>query len=61
MKKEIYQPITLHGKNVTTALNTECKLLLLTHAFETMNCIAVEFRTHIFNQKSRMGIERLLF
>ena len=42
-----------------TALNTECKLLLLTHAFEEMNCIAVEFRTHAFNQKSRQGIERL--
>ena len=29
-----------------SALNTECKLLLLTHAFERLNCIAVEFRTH---------------
>ena len=42
-----------------TALNTECKLLLLTHAFETLNCIAVEFRTHFFNQQSRRAIERL--
>lgn len=42
-----------------TALNTECKLLLLTHAFEVLNCIAVEFRTHFFNQQSRKGIERL--
>jgi N-acetyltransferase len=42
-----------------TALNTECKLLLLTHAFERLNCIAVEFRTHFFNRKSRQGIERL--
>lgn len=42
-----------------TALNTECKLMLLTHAFETLNCIAVEFRTHFFNHQSRKGIERL--
>ncbi len=40
-------------------LNTECKLLLLTHAFETLGCIAVEFRTHFFNQQSRRAIERL--
>jgi N-acetyltransferase len=42
-----------------TALNTQCKLLLLTHAFEKLDCIAVEFRTHFFNQQSRRGIERL--
>ncbi len=42
-----------------TALNTECKLLLLRHAFEQLQCIAVEFRTHFFNQQSRAGIERL--
>ena len=42
-----------------TPLNTQCKLLLLTHAFEKLNCIAVEFRTHFFNQQSRRGIERL--
>ncbi|TAM85961.1 MAG: N-acetyltransferase [Candidimonas sp.] len=42
-----------------TALNTECKLMLLTHAFETLDCIAVEFRTHFFNFQSRAGIERL--
>ncbi len=40
-------------------LNTQCKLLLLRHAFETLNCIAVEFRTHFFNQQSRRAIERL--
>jgi len=39
--------------------NTECKLLLLGHAFEQLNCIAVEFRTHFFNQQSRRAIERL--
>ena len=42
-----------------TAINTQSKLLLLTHAFETLDCIAVEFRTHFFNQASRRGIERL--
>jgi len=42
-----------------TGLNTECKLMLLTHAFEKLDCIAVEFRTHFFNQQSRRGIERL--
>jgi N-acetyltransferase len=42
-----------------TPLNTEAKLLLLGHAFETLACIAVEFRTHRFNQQSRRAIERL--
>jgi N-acetyltransferase len=42
-----------------TALNTECKLMLLRHAFLELNCIAVEFRTHFFNTQSRRGIERL--
>jgi RimJ/RimL family protein N-acetyltransferase len=42
-----------------TAMNTECKLLLLTHAFESLNCIAVELRTHFFNHRSRRAIERL--
>ena len=42
-----------------TAINTECKLMLLTHAFEKLACIAVEFRTHWFNHASREAIERL--
>jgi N-acetyltransferase len=42
-----------------TALNTQCKLMLLTHAFEMLDCIAVEFRTHAFNHQSRRAIERL--
>ena len=42
-----------------SSLNTECKRLLLAHAFEQLNCIAVEFRTHFFNQQSRNAIERL--
>jgi N-acetyltransferase len=41
------------------ALNTEAKRLLLGHAFEKLDCIAVEFRTHFFNQQSRRAIERL--
>ena len=42
-----------------TPLNTECKLMLLTHAFESLTCIAVEFRTAFFNHASRQAIERL--
>jgi len=42
-----------------TALNTECKLLLLTHAFDDLQCIAVELRTHILNAQSRRAIERI--
>lgn len=42
-----------------TALNTQCKRLLLGHAFEALNCIAVEFRTHRLNMQSRRAIERL--
>jgi RimJ/RimL family protein N-acetyltransferase len=47
------------GSVQRSALNTECKLLLLGHAFEKLDCIAVEFRTHFFNTQSRRGIERL--
>ena len=51
---------TWYAKRVQrTALNTECKLLLLTHAFEQLGCIAVEFRTHWFNLASRTAIARL--
>jgi len=51
---------TWHAQRVQrTAINTEAKLLLLTHAFETLNCIAVEFRTNFFNFQSRRAIERL--
>ena len=42
-----------------TEINSQCKLMLLAHAFEALNCIAVEFRTHFFNHQSRKGIERL--
>ncbi|MDF3834112.1 GNAT family protein [Cupriavidus basilensis] len=42
-----------------SAINTECKLMLLTHAFEQLECIAVEFRTHWMNHQSRAAIARL--
>ena len=42
-----------------TRLNSACKRLLLAHAFEHLDCIAVEFRTHAFNHRSRRAIERL--
>jgi RimJ/RimL family protein N-acetyltransferase len=42
-----------------TGLNTECKYLLLRHAFEDINCVGVEFRTHYLNTQSRRAIERL--
>jgi RimJ/RimL family protein N-acetyltransferase len=42
-----------------TGINREAKLLLLTHAFETLQCIAVEFRTHWLNQQSRAAIAGL--
>ena len=42
-----------------TPVNTECKLMLLAHAFDVLGCIAVEFRTHWFNHASRAAIARL--
>ena len=42
-----------------SGINTECKRLMLTHAFETLDAIAVEFRTHRLNRQSRAAIERL--
>ena len=42
-----------------TGVNAESKLLLLTHAFEVLGCLAVEFRTHWHNQQSRTAIARL--
>lgn len=51
---------TWYAKRVQrTGINTEAKLLLLQHAFEQMECIAVEIRTHLLNQPSRRAIERL--
>jgi len=42
-----------------TAVNTECKYMLLSHAFEKLEAIAVELRTHWHNHKSRAAIARL--
>ncbi len=51
---------TWYSKRVQrSALNTEAKRLLLAHAFERMDCVAVEFRTHWFNFASRAAILRL--
>jgi RimJ/RimL family protein N-acetyltransferase len=40
-------------------VNTECKFLLLQHAFDDLKCRAIEFRTHRMNEQSRKAIERL--
>ncbi|WP_439107285.1 GNAT family N-acetyltransferase [Congregibacter sp.] len=51
---------TWYAKRVQrTALNTQCKRLLLEHAFESLGCISVEFRTSSFNRGSRRAIERI--
>jgi RimJ/RimL family protein N-acetyltransferase len=51
---------TWYAKRVQkTALNTEAKLLLLAHAFDRLDAIAVEFRTHFMNHASRTAIARL--
>ncbi len=51
---------TWYAKGVQrTALNTEAKLLLLSHGFDGLGCLAIEFRTHFLNHRSRRAIERL--
>ncbi len=51
---------TWYAKKVQrSGINTECKHLLLQHAFENLKAIAVEFRTHFHNQASRNAILRL--
>lgn len=42
-----------------TAVNTECKYLLLRHAFESLNCIRVQFQTDLCNERSQRAIERI--
>ena len=42
-----------------TALNTECKYLLLRHAFETLGCIRVQLKTDLRNERSQKAIERI--
>ena len=66
-----YMNIDAHNKRVEigstwyrkavqrSRVNSECKRMLLAHAFEDLDCIAVEFRTHFMNRQSRAAIERL--
>ncbi len=42
-----------------TPVNTECKYLLLQHAFETLDCIRVQLKTDLRNERSQQAIERL--
>lgn len=42
-----------------TAVNTEAKYLMLRHAFETLRCIRVEFKTDALNERSRNAILRI--
>ena len=42
-----------------TSVNTECKYLLLRHAFETWGCIRVQLKTDVRNLPSQRAIERL--
>jgi RimJ/RimL family protein N-acetyltransferase len=52
--------LTSTGKAVQRPrLNTECKRMLLAHAFEELDCIAVEFRIHFMHRQSRAAIARL--
>jgi RimJ/RimL family protein N-acetyltransferase len=42
-----------------TAVNSECKFLLLQHAFETLGCIRVQFKTDLRNERSQRALERI--
>ena len=42
-----------------TAVNTEAKYLMMRHAFETLGCLRVEFKTDVLNERSRRAILRL--
>jgi RimJ/RimL family protein N-acetyltransferase len=51
---------TFYARGVQrTGVNTEAKLLLLTHAFDTLGCVCVQLRTDWFNKASQRAIERL--
>ncbi|MEH3046757.1 GNAT family N-acetyltransferase [Sphingomonas adhaesiva] len=51
---------TFYARSVQrTGVNTEAKLLLLTHAFDTLGCNVVQIRTDWFNKRSQAAIERL--
>lgn len=49
----------LHPRFQRTAVNTEAKRLLLGHAFETLGCVRVEFKTDALNAASRAALLRL--
>ena len=60
IQKRVEIGSTWYARSVQRSpLNTECKEMLLRHAFEELDCIAVEFRTHRLNTQSRRAIERL--
>ena len=42
-----------------TAVNTECKYLLLKHAFEILGCVRVQFKTDLRNEHSQRALERI--
>ena len=42
-----------------TAVNTECKYLLLRHAFEGLGCLRVQFKTDLRNERSQRALERI--
>jgi len=51
---------TWYGRDFQrTGVNTECKYLLLRHAFETLGCIRVQLKTDQRNERSQKAIERL--
>ncbi len=51
---------TWYGRDFQrTAVNTESKYLLLRHAFETLGCIRVEFKTDVLNERSRRALLRI--
>jgi len=60
INKRVEIGTTWYSKSLQrTGINTQCKFMLLEYAFETLNCIAVEFRTHWHNIQSRNAIARL--
>jgi RimJ/RimL family protein N-acetyltransferase len=60
MNRRVEIGATWYARRVQrTGLNTECKRMLLSHAFDELRCIAVELRTSTYNTQSRRAIERL--
>jgi RimJ/RimL family protein N-acetyltransferase len=42
-----------------TAVNTECKFLLLQHAYEELDCIRVQFKADVRNERSQRALKRI--